>query len=170
MVTREVKRNLAGAVAFAILPMLLLLKTSTAMLGGPSSAKATTQPTLVISPSGVGGPRVRWTEQQRAAAAHIEFLENQPFDPSPLHRATIPITPVQNTVRAAPGLPPISVQMIMSSSTETVALIDDRRCVVGDTLVETGWIIVEIDADALAVTFKNARTGQTAVISVQSPE
>ena len=170
MVTREMKQNLAGAIAFAILPMLLLFKTSTAMLGGPASANATPQPTSVIGSSGADRSRVQWTEQQRAAAVHIEFLKNQPFDLSPLHRTAAQVSPDQTSIVAAAGLPPISVQMIMSSSTGTVALIDDRRCVVGDRLGETGWVIVGIDADALAVTFKNARTTQTAVVSVRTPE
>lgn len=170
MATREMKQNLAGAVAFAILPMLLVLKTSTAMLGGPTSAKATVQPTFVISPSGADGLRVPWTEKQEAAAAHIQFLRGQPFAPSPLHRAKVRSSPDQSPRVTVPHLPPLTVQMIMSSSTETVALIDGHRCVVGDTLEGTGWAIVEIDADALTVTLKHARTGQTAVVSVHTPE
>ncbi len=169
MVTREMKQNLTGAVAFAILPMLLVLKTSTAMLGGPISAKATVQPTFVISPSGADGLRVPWTEQQEAVAAHIEFLKDQPFDPSPLHRAAAPIMPDQTPVVSRPGLPTVRVQMIMASAAGSVALIDGKRYRVGDSLGETSWIIAAIDVDALAVTFKHARTGQTTVISVHTP-
>ena len=168
MATREMKQNIAGAIAFAILPVFLLLKTSTAMLGGPTSASATIRPTFVINPPLVDGLRVPWTEQQKAAAAHIEFLKGQPFDSSPLHRTAVQIPTDQGPQVAAPDLPSVTVQMIMSSATETVALIDGQRCVVGDTLPKTSWVIVEVDA--LAVTFKHTRTGQMAVISVQTPE
>ncbi len=164
------KHSLTGTAAFAILPLLLLLKTTIALFGGPSSVQATIQPALVFDPSGTRAPQEPWTEQQRAAAVYIEFLKDQPFDSSPLHHAAIQISPDQTPNVAATDLPPISVQMILSSSTETVALIDNRRYVVGDTLGETGWVIVEIDADALAVTLRHARTRQLAVISVQTTE
>ncbi len=59
--------------------------------------------------------------------------------------------------------------MIMASAAGSVALIDGKQYRVGDSLGETSWIIAAIDTDALAVTFEHARTGQTTVISVQTP-
>ena len=164
------KHSLTGTAAFAILPLLLLLKTTIALLGGPSSAQATIQPALVIDPSGGGAPQEPWTAQQRAAADHIEFLKDQPFGPSPLHRPAAPITPDQTPVVSQPNLPTVRVQMIMASVSGSVALIDGKSYRVGDSLEKTSWIIAAIDADALAVTFKHARTGETTVISVQTPE
>ncbi len=167
--TREMKHSLTGTAAFAILPLLLLLKTTIALFGGPSSVQATIQPTLVIDPSGSRAPQEPWTEQQRAAADHIEFLKDQPFGPSPVYRPAAPITPDQTPVVSRPDLPTVRVQMIMASASGSVALIDGKRYGVGDLLGETSWIIVNIDADALAVTFRHARTGQTTIISVHTP-
>lgn len=166
--TRKTKHGLAGTAAFAILPMLLLLKMGTTLLGLPSSATATIQPAFVIDPSGSGGPPESWTEQQQAAVDHIEFLEDQPFGPSPLYRPATPIMPDQTPVVPPPALPTVRVQMIITSAFGGVALIDGKRYHVGDSLGETSWIIAAIDADALAVTFKQARTGQTTVISVHT--
>ena len=167
--TRETKHSLSGTAAFAILPLLLLLKTTIALFGGPSSVQATIQPALVIDPSGSGAPQELRTEQQQTAADHIEFLKDQPFGPSPLHRSAAPITPDQTPVVSRPDLPTVRVQMIMGAVSGSVALIDGKRYRVGDSLGQTSWIIAAIDADALAVTFKHARTGQTTVISVHSP-
>ncbi len=163
------KHSLTGTAAFAILPLLLLLKTTIALFGGPSSVQATIQPALVIDPSGAGAPQERWTEQQRAAAVHIEFLKDQPFGPSPLHGPAAPITSDQTPVVSQPNLPTVRLQMIMASVSGSVALIDGKRYRVGDSLGQTSWIIAAIDADALAVTFEHARTGQTTVISVHTP-
>ena len=168
--TREIKHSLTGTAAFAILPLLLLLKTTIALFGGPSSVQATIQPALMIDPSGAGAPQKRWTEQQRIAADHIEFLKDQPFGPSPLHRLAAPITPDQTPVVSQPNLPTVRVQMIMASVSGSVALIDGKPYRVGDSLGKTSWIIAAIDADALAVTCRHARTGETTVISVQTPE
>ena len=167
--TRETKHSLTGTAAFAILPLLLLLKTIIALFGGPSSVQASIQPVIVIDPPGAGAPQEPWTEQQRTAAAHIEFLKDQPFGPSPLHRLATPITPDQNPVISRADLPTVRVQMIMASSSGNAALINGKRYGVGDSLGKTSWIIATIDADALAVTFEHSRTGQTTVISVQTP-
>ena len=169
MVTREMKHRLTGTAAFAILPLLLLLKTTIALFGGPSSVNAAIQPAIVIDPAGAGASQDPWTEQQRAAADHIEFLKDQPFGPSPLYRPAAPITPDQTPVVSRPDLPTVRVQMIIASAAGSVALIDGKRYRVGDSLGETSWIIAVIDADALAVTFKHVRTGQTTVISVHAP-
>ncbi len=166
--TRETRHSLTGTAAFAILPLLLLLKTTIALFGGPSSVQATIQPALVIDPSAAGAPQELWTEQQRTAAVHIEFLKDQPFGPSPLHRFA-PITPDQTPVVSRADLPTVRVQMIMSSSSGNAALIDGKRYRVGDSLGKTSWVIAAIDAHALAVTFEHARSGQTTVISVQTP-
>ena len=132
--------------------------------------QATIQPALMIDPSGAGTPQERWTEQQRTAADHIEFLKDQPFGPSPLHRLAAPITPDQTPVVSQPNLPTVRVQMIMASVSGSVALIDGKPYRVGDSLGKTSWIMAAIDADALAVTCRHARTGETTVISVQTPE
>ena len=124
----------------------------------------------MIDPSGAGTPQERWTEQQRTAADHIEFLKDQPFGPSPLHRLAAPITPDQTPVVSQPNLPTVRVQMIMASVSGSVALIDGKPYRVGDSLGKTSWIMAAIDADALAVTCRHARTGETTVISVQTPE
>ncbi len=163
------KHSLTGTAAFAILPLLLLLKTTIALFGGPSSVQATIQPPLVIDPSGAGATQEPWTAQERAAADHIEFLKDQPFGPSPLYRPAAPIMPDQTPVVSRPELPTVRVQMIMASAAGSVALIDGKRYRVGDSLGTTSWIIAAINADALAVTFKHARTGQTTVISVHTP-
>ena len=167
--TREIKHSLTGTAAFAILPLLLLLKTTIALFGGPSSVQATIQPAFVIDPSGASTPQERWTEQQRTAADHIEFLKDQPFGPSPLHRLAAPITPDQTPVIPRADLPTVRVQMIMASSSGNAALINGKRYSVGDSLGKTSWVVAAIDADALAVTFKHAQSGQTTVISVQTP-
>ncbi len=167
--TREIKHSLASTAAFAIVPLLLLLKMTIALFGGPSSVQATIQPALVIDLSGSGAPQEPWTEQQRAAADHIEFLKDQPFGPSPLYRTAASITPDQTPVVSRPDLPTVRVQMIMASSSGNAALIDGKRYRVGDSLDKTSWVIAVIDADALAVTFKHARTGETTVISVHTP-
>ena len=168
--TRKAKHSLTGTAAFAILPGLLLLKTTMALFGGPSSVQAAVEPPLVIDLSGAVAPQEPWTAQQRAAADHIEFLKDQPFGPSPLHRYVAPITPDQTPVVSGPDSPTVRVQMIMASAAGSVALIDGKRYRVGDSLGETSWIITTIDTDGLAVTFKHARTGQTTVISVHAPE
>ncbi len=167
--TREMRHSVTGTAAFAILPLLLLVKMTIALFGGPSSVQATIQPALVIDPSSAGAMQAPWTEQQRSAADHIEFLKDQPFGPSPLHRSAAPITPDQTPVVHRPDLLTVRVQMIMASAAGSVALIDGKRYRVGDSLGETSWSIAAIDAEALAVTFKHARTGKTTVISVHTP-
>ncbi len=163
------RHSVTGTAAFAILPLLLLVKMTIALFGGPSSVQATIQPALVIDPSAAGAMQAPWTEQQRSAADHIEFLKDQPFGPSPLHRSAAPITPDQTPVVHRPDLLTVRVQMIMASAAGSVALIDGKRYRVGDSLGETSWSIAAIDAEALAVTFKHARTGETTVISVHTP-
>ena len=170
MVTREMWHRLIGTAVFAVLPAILLLKTGTALLGGPASANAMSRPFGQIDSIDPSSSTQQWTEQQRIAAEYIQSLRNQVFGPSPLFRSVVQVDPDQPGPVVLSGLPEVTVQMIMSSSSGNAALIDDQRYSVGDAIGTTEWVIIEIDAESRTVTFEHAPTGRTAAVSVHTPE
>ena len=171
MVTRKTKQSLIATVTFAILPLLVIFKSAGTLFGsGPEIAQASYETLSFIVPDVAENDELSLTDQQMQAVEHIAILQSEQFGPSPLHRGVKTIIGDKNQ------LPPptllslqITVQMIMSSSAGNTALIDGKPYKVGQKLIDSAWIVSEIDGEARSVTVENKQTGQSMVFVVQTP-
>ncbi len=164
MMTRDAKRRLATIGVF-LLPVVLV-KIVTAPMGhrGPAAAEASNTPTPVVAiPPVAAGPQ--WTEQQRAAAQHVAYLRTQPFGPTPLYFDRP--QPPPDGGGSSNSLPEVVVQMIMSSASGDLALINGKRYRTGDRLRDAGWIVSEINASSGSVTLKHPASDRSVVVSVR---
>lgn len=163
MMTRDAKRRLVTIGVF-LLPVVLV-KVVAAPMGHrvPAAAEASNTPTAVVAiPPVTVAPQ--WSEQQRAAAQHVVHLRTQPFGPTPLY-----YDPPQPPDRGGSSdtLGHVAVQIIMSSATGDVALINGKRYRTGDRLRDAGWIVSEINASSGSVTFKHPASDRSVVVSVR---
>ncbi|MCZ6612512.1 MAG: hypothetical protein O6941_07735 [Planctomycetota bacterium] len=163
MMTRDAKRRLATIGVF-LLPVMLV-KVVAAPMGHrvPAAAEASNTPTPVVAiPHVTVAPQ--WSEQQRAAAQHVVHLRTQPFGPTPLY-----YDPPQPPDRGGSSdtLGHVAVQIIMSSASGDVALINGKRYRTGDRLRDAGWIVSEINASSGSVTFKHPASDRSVVVSVR---
>ena len=166
MMTRDAKRRLATIAVF-LLPVVLV-KAVAAPMGhrGPAAAEASNTPTPVVAiPRVAAGPQ--WSEQQRAAAQHVAYLRTQPFGPTPLYYDTPPAPPPPDRSGSSNSLPEVVVQMIMSSASGDLALIDGKRYRAGDRLRDAAWIVSDINASSRSVTLKDPASDRSVVVSVQ---
>ncbi len=164
MMTRDAKRRLA-AIGVFILPVVLV-KVVVVLMGhrAPAVAEASNTPTPVVAiPRGAAGPQ--WSEQQRAAAQHVAYLRTQPFGPTPLYYDTPPAPP--DGGGSSNSLPEVVVQMIMSTASGDLALINGKRYRTGDRLRDAGWIVTEINASSGSVTLKHPTSDRSVVVSVR---
>lgn len=171
MVTRKVKQSLIATVTFAILPLLVIIKSADTLFGsGPEIAHALDDGLPFIVPDADGKDELVMTDQQREALAHIAIIKAQQFGPSPLHRV-IEVDSGDVNLPPPTVLPSlhITVQMIMSSSAGNTALIDGKAYKVGQKLKDSFWVIRIIDGQARSVTIENTQTGQSKVVNVQTP-
>ncbi|MCH8823987.1 MAG: hypothetical protein IH984_10805 [Planctomycetes bacterium] len=171
MVTRKTKQSLIAAVTFAILPLLVIIKSAGTLFGsGPEIARASYETLPFIVPDDAGNDELSLTDQQSQAVDYIAILQSKQFGPSPLHRGAKTIIGDKNPF-PPPKLPSlqITVQMIMSSSAGNTVLIDGKPYKVGQKLKDSAWIVSEIDGEARSVTVENKRTGQSMVFVVQTP-
>ncbi len=163
MMTREAKRRLATIGVF-LLPVLLI-KVVAAPLGhrGPAAAEGSNTPTPDVAIPRVAAPP-QWSEQQRAAAQHVAYLRTQPFGPTPLY-----YEPPQPPDRSGSSdtLGHVAVQMIMSTASGDLALINGKRYRTGDRLRDAGWIVSEINASSGLVTLKHPVSDRSVVVSVR---
>lgn len=170
MLTSEGKRKLAAGGVFG-LPMALVWLTSR-MVGGPSSAEADEIPLALanlapVDPVGVVAPNAA----EAAAAEHVAKLANESFGPTPFHHHRQGETPV--LVVGDPEedpAPDFSVKLIMASSTGDRALIDGKSYRVGEELADTGWIIVDIDANSRSVSIRDPETSRVRTGTVNGPK
>ncbi len=170
MVTRKTKQSMIAAVTFAILPLLVVIKSANTLFGtGPEIARAS-YGSLEFNPDATNKEELSITDQQRQAIDYIATLQSQQFGQSPLHREVETISGDKNPV-PQPKLASlqITLQMIMSSSSGNTALIDGKPYKVGQYLKDSVWIVREIDGEALSVTMENEQTGQSIVFVVQTP-
>ncbi|MBX3356898.1 MAG: hypothetical protein KF745_00570 [Phycisphaeraceae bacterium] len=128
----------------------------------PSAANATT--TAAPAPAAPArGPAALSPEQTRA----IEWLAKQPERPSrspmeaPLRKVVVDDEPVEVVAEAptppppaAPGLPPLTLSLIMNSRGESVAILSGKTYRKGDE-VASGWKVDKIDHDAWSVTLRH---------------
>lgn len=171
MVTRKTKQSMIAAVTFAVLPVLVVIKSADTLFGsGPEIARASYDRLPFIVPDDDGSDELSMTDQQMQAIDHIAILQSQQFGPSPLHREGETISGNENPF-STPTLPSlqITVQMIMSSSAGNTALIDGKPYKVGQNLKDSAWIVRKIDGEARSVTMENTQTGQSMVFVVQTP-
>lgn len=171
MVTRKTKQSLIAAVTFAILPILVIIKSAGTLFGsGPEIVQASYETLPFIVPDDAGNDELSLTDQQKHAVDYIAILQSKQFGPSPLHRGAKTIIGDNNPF-PPPALPSlqITVQMIMSSSAGNTALIDGKPYKVGQKLKDSAWIVSEIDGEARSVTVENKQTGQSMVFVVQTP-
>ena len=166
MMTRDAKRRLATIGVF-LLPVVLV-KVVAAPMGhrGPAAAEALNTPTPVVAIPGVAAPP-QWSEQQRAAAQHVAYLRTQPFGPTPLYYDTPPAPPPPDGGGSSNSLPEVVVQMIMSSASGDLVLINGQRYRTGERLRDTGWIVSEINASSRSVTLKHPASDRSVVVSVR---
>ncbi|MCH8166026.1 MAG: hypothetical protein IH889_10505 [Planctomycetes bacterium] len=163
MMTRDAKRRLA-TIGMFILPVVLV-KVVAVPMGhrGPAEAEASHTPTQVVAiPRVAAGPQ--WSEQQRAAAQHRDYLRTQPFGPTPLY-----YDPPQPPDRSGSSdtLGHVAVQMIMSTASGDLALINGKRYRTGDRLRDAGWIVSEINASSGSVTLKHPASDRSVIVSVR---
>ena len=164
MMTRDAKRRLATIGVF-ILPVVLV-KVLTAPMGhrGPAAAEASNTPTPVVAiPLVAAAPQ--WPEQQRTAAQHVAYLRTQPFGPTPLYYDRLQPTPDRSG--SSDTLGHIAVQIIMSTASGDLALINGKRYRTGDRLRDAGWIVSEINASSRSVTLKHPASDRSVVVSVR---
>ncbi|MCZ6735675.1 MAG: hypothetical protein O7C65_07800 [Planctomycetota bacterium] len=164
MMTRDAKRRLVTIGVF-LLPVVLV-KVVAAPMGhrGPAAAEASNTPTPVVAiPHVTVAPQ--WSEQQRAAAQHVVHLRTQPFGPTPLYYD--PPQPPPDRSGSSNTLGHVTVQMIMSTASGDLALINGKRYRTGDRLRDAGWIVSEINASSGSVTFKHPASDRSVVVSVR---
>ncbi len=161
MMTRDAKRRLA-AIGVFLLPVVLV-KVVAAPMGnrGPEAAEAsnTSTPVVAIPPVTVAP---QWSEQQRAAAQHVAYLRTQPFGPTPLY-----YDPPPDRIGSSDTFGHVAVQMIMSTASGDLALINGKRYRTGDRLRDAGWIVSEINASSGSVTLKHPASDRSVVVSVR---
>ncbi|MCH8344864.1 MAG: hypothetical protein IH983_12870 [Planctomycetes bacterium] len=164
MMTRDAKRRLATIGVF-ILPIVLVKVVAAPMWHrGPAAAEASITPTPVVAIQRVAaGPQ--WSEQQRAAAQHVAYLRTQPFGPTPLYYD--PPQPPPDRSGSSDTLGHVAVQMIMSTASGDLALINGKRYRTGDRLGDAGWIVSEINASSGSVTLKHPASDRSVVVSVR---
>jgi hypothetical protein len=168
------KEQLAALVVF-LLPLALVKGGPVLIGGGPAAVHASPgrrvePPAIPVDPE----PRT-WSDEQRAAAAHVRFLRTQPFGSSPLFHVAAPPPPKQpdnDTPVTGTEIPPpdVVVQAILTRrSGNHVALIDRKRYQVGDAIGKAGWIVTKIDGPNRSVTIEHPPSEQTATLVVPMP-
>jgi hypothetical protein len=179
MASPETNRKIIAVMLF-VLPIGLVKGTSLYMGRSPvqsadASAVDSTAPadktTVVKAPV--------WTSKQIAASKHIASLREQPFDSTPfLHehkvQATVNSAPeplvTSPTNNASLGPPPkFALQMIMSGSSGSTALIDNKPYHIGDEIRDSGWTVTDINRQNRSVTLHEATNDRTMVIAVDMP-
>lgn len=170
MVTRKTKQSLIATVTFAILPLLVIIKSADTLFGsGPEIVHASYDRLSFIVSDADEKDEVSISDQQKEAFNYIAILKTQQFGSSPLHRV------VENSVIEKPSTHvkstelQITIQIIMSSSAGNTALIDGKVYKVGQQFEEF-WIIRKIDGEDRSVTLENTTTGQFLVFEVQTPD
>lgn len=170
MVTRKTKQSLIATVTFAILPLLVIIKSADTLFGsGPEIAQASYDRLSFIVSDADEKDEVSLSDQQKEAFNYIAILKTQQFGSSPLHRV------VENSVIEKPSTHAkstalqITIQIIMSSSAGNTALINGKVYKVGQKFEEY-WIIHKIDGEDRSVTLENIKTGKYLVFEVQTPE
>ncbi len=169
--TRDLKGLISSLVVF-ILPVVLV-KVGGGLLGSSGPSKAAGSSTAV-KPRPFKQPRARvvsWTDQQKAAAAHVALLETEPFGSTPFYYR-------QSVDRRTPGIddpgerppddtpPELNLQVVMTTRRGNVALIDGKRYHVGDLIKGDDWRVIKIDGFDRSVTLTHVETGRSAVIYV----
>jgi hypothetical protein len=162
MPSSETKRRLAAGGVF-LLPLGLLWAAAN-LFGGPRSVQgqapaAATPP--VPTPIAPNGAPVLDAEQ-RAAAAYLAALAQEPFGATPLYFEPRELGP-EIVDDGTEDLFPMSltIQAVVASPRGTVALIDGKTRRRGDEIPGSAWRIAAIDAEARSVTFEHATTGRT---------
>jgi len=166
MLSSDAKRKCGAGLMF-VLPLCLLVVVRL-VLSPAQQVQAAIAPAPVIGGGPAAGPidpLAKLDEHQRAAVTHIVQLREEPFGSSPFYYApTGSLTMVVEN--GDPATPQFAVQMILTSSTGNIALINGEKYMIGDALADTGWVISEIDAKDRSVVIEDPETGRTAVRTV----
>lgn len=171
MVTRKTKQSLIATLTFAILPVLVIVKSADTLFGGgPGIAIASHDRLPFIIPDADQKDEVSLSDQQVQALDHIAILKAQQFGSSPLHRVVDNGKVIKKpSTQIVSSKLQVTVQIIMTSTAGNTALIDGKVYKVGQSLAKTSWLISKIDGEARSVTLENTNTGQTLEFVVQSP-
>ncbi len=171
MMTHDTKGKLSIAAVF-FLPLVLVKGTSMLFVqGGLRTATATTINITPVPPPVLKGPGMDWTPEQIAAARHIDKERHEPYGPTPLfHQERKDTGGIIETIPKDLPPPPVhSVQMILTSRSGNVALINRKRYHVGDALGNEGWFVAEIDSESRAVHLEHPETKRTHPLRVPLP-
>jgi hypothetical protein len=139
---------------------------------GPVAAMGAATENLAADPPPQAPMATAWTNASRAAARHAAEIAQRPSAEPPLYYAvtesefeadSFPENEPEPQPQPQPPLAVVldaSVQMIMTSDTEEIALVDGRPYRVGEVIRTGDWIVQEINSRDRAVVFRHAATGR----------
>ena len=161
------RRRLVAVIAFVV--PLGLVKGTSIVMNQPLPATATAAPDAPAPPAATQ-PGGGWTPAARAAADRARELASRPFRDPPLYftRVAEPEPVPEPEPEPEPEIPVVitldaSVQMLMSTETEEIALIDGRPYRIGETLRTGEWIVQAINSRDRAVVFRHIASGRIEV-------
>ena len=169
MLTSDSRRKLT-AMAMLAMPTGLVWMAGM-LIGGPGVVRADplTPAIAVMVPDVTPVLDDAASQVQRAATEHIERLRSEPFALTPLYHdpnvagGGVTQDPVLATA------PTFTIQAIMATSTESVALINGDWLRVGDPLGQTAWFVFDIDGDKRSVTIQHRVSGHVRTGTVKGP-
>ncbi len=149
---------------------LILVKGAAMMMTEPRGASGSTA-TVARPPDlpKLGAYTPEWSEEQLAVARRVEELRHMTFGPSPLLHSVEeaqPTEPVRRTEVVPPGF---AVQAILRSASGNLARIGRRVFREGDELGDTGWTVMDIDAETRSVRIVHVATETEATLLVPLP-
>ena len=169
MLRSDAKRKL---IAFGIFALPIgLVKVAATMLGGPGGAQA--QTTLTVAPPpppNVTTPGGTLTPREQTVVDRIARLDDTAFGPTPMLHARTNGPRVVDPSPPGRSVPKFRVKAILVSSTGNRALIDGLAWKVGETLGDTGWVIIEINGNTRSVTIQEPETGRVTSSTVEGPD
>ncbi len=168
MIGRNPKSR-AMAIGVFFVP-LILVKGTAMMMAEPRGASGSTG-TVARPPDlpDLGAYTPEWSEGQLAVVRRVEELRHMAFGPSPLLHSVKeaqPMDPVQPTSVAPPV---VAVQVILRSASGNLARIGHKVFREGDELGDTGWTVMDIDADTRSVRIVHVATETEAMLFVPLP-
>ena len=167
MIGRNPKSR-AMAIGVFFVP-LILVKGTAMMMAEPRGASGSTG--TVARPPDLPDLRAytpEWSEGQLAVVRRVEELRHLAFGPSPLLHSVEEAQPMDPGERTS-APPVVVVRAILRSASGNLARIGHKVFREGDELGDTGWTVMDIDADTRSVRIVHVATETEAMLFVPLP-
>ena len=170
MPSNHTKRRLSDLGIF-VLPVVLVKIAGTFLgTGSPSDASAAPTPVALDAIQQFAHVTTNYTEEQLELVEYISQLEQEEFGQTPMYYEPAEELP-EILISEDPILmelppPTMVIQAIISSSQGATALINGKVYRVGDEVDESGWTVIEINADSRSLVIKENDSERTETVSV----